>query len=494
MIGSPSAVVGAVLGTAVGDALGLPYEGLSARRGRRLFGEPDRYHLLCGRGMVSDDTEHTCMVMQALMAAGNDEEQFLRQWAWRLRLWLLGLPAGIGMATLKATLKLWIGFPPHRSGVYSAGNGPAMRSAVLGAAIADQDQLRRLVKASTRLTHTDPKAEYGALAVAMAARMASGGELPDGKRFLAELRRLLPDEGSDELLQLLDRAVGSVDRGEGTADFAVSLGLGKGVSGYMYHSVPVALHAWLSHPHDFRSAVLSVIRCGGDTDTTAAIVGGIVGSAVGKQGIPQEWLSGLAEWPRSVAWMERLGEELSAARTTGTVKRPPRLPAMPVLAQSAANRRGAVSRLPKAHAAVLMQPAAAGHGILMRPCHLPSGAPRRKIASRVRKPLECRAFRWPQRNRSGHPEAVCLFAENADSPNPALLISEHDLVNDHWWLPAPKRKGPQPHDPCGRRGPTIWAERPEETASAVLTRGPSCSAAGRATQGFWLGFPCTAAV
>ena len=218
------------------------------------------------------------MVMQALMAAGNDEEQFLRQWAWRLRLWLLGLPAGIGMATLKATLKLWIGFPPHRSGVYSAGNGPAMRSAVLGAAIADQDQLRRLVKASTRLTHTDPKAEYGALAVAMAARMASGGELPDGKRFLAELRRLLPDEGSDELLQLLDRAVGSVDRGEGTADFAVSLGLGKGVSGYMYHSVPVALHAWLSHPHDFRSAVLSVIRCGGDTDTTAAIVGGIVGA------------------------------------------------------------------------------------------------------------------------------------------------------------------------------------------------------------------------
>ena len=257
-----------------------------------------------------------------------------RELARRLRLWLLGLPAGIGLATLKATLKLWIGFSPHRSGVYSAGNGPAMRSAVLGATIADQDQLRRLVRASTRLTHTDPKAEYGALAVAMAARMASNGKPLDGKRFLAELRHLLADEGSDELLQLLDRAVGSVDRGEGTADFAVSLGLGKGVSGYMYHSVPVAVHAWLSHPRDFRSAVISVIRCGGDTDTTAAIVGGIVGSAVGKQGIPGEWLSGLAEWPRSVAWMERLGEEFAAARTAGTAKKPPRLPAVPLLARN----------------------------------------------------------------------------------------------------------------------------------------------------------------
>ena len=168
----------------------------------------------------------------------------------------------------------------------------------------------------------------------MAARMASDEKPLDGTCFLAELRHLLADDGSDELLQLLDRAVGSVARGEGTAEFAVSLGLGKGVSGYMYHSVPVAVHAWLSHPRDFRSAVISVIQCGGDTDTTAAIVGGIVGSAVGKQGIPGEWLSGLAEWPRSVAWMERLGEEFAAARAAGAAKKPPRLPAVPLLTRN----------------------------------------------------------------------------------------------------------------------------------------------------------------
>jgi ADP-ribosyl-[dinitrogen reductase] hydrolase len=334
MVISSKAVVGAVLGTAVGDALGLPYEGLSARRGRRLFGDPDNYHLLFGRGMVSDDTEHTCMVMQALMATGDDDERFAGDLARRLRLWLLGLPAGIGLATLKATLKLWLGFSPRNSGVFSAGNGPAMRSAVLGAAVDDLEQLKRLVRTSTRITHTDPKAETGALAVAMAARTASRGELPDGKRFWKQLQHVLVDAESAEFMQLMDRVVGSVDCSESTTDFAASLGLGKGVSGYMYHSVPVALHAWLSHPRDFRSAVMSVIRCGGDTDTTAAITGGIVGSAVGKQGIPEEWLSGLLEHPRSVAWMERLATELSAARIAGTSQTPPALPVISLLARN----------------------------------------------------------------------------------------------------------------------------------------------------------------
>ncbi len=308
-----SAVVGAILGTAVGDAIGLPYEGLSRRRAQRLLGTPDRYRFLFGRGMVSDDTEHACMVMQALMATGDDANRFTHDLAWRLRFWLLGLPAGIGMATLKGTLRLWLGVPPQRSGVFSAGNGPAMRSVALGTVIDDLEILRRLVTASTRLTHTDPKADYGAFAVALAAQMASSGEQPDGGRFTANLRRCLTDAASEEFLALVDRAVASVRSGETTEAFAASMGWSKGVSGYIYQTAPVVLHAWLSHPCDFRAAVTSVIRCGGDADTTAAIVGGIVGSAVGKEGIPAEWLDRLAEQPRSVAWMERLGEELASA-------------------------------------------------------------------------------------------------------------------------------------------------------------------------------------
>src|SRR4051812_14858214 len=152
---SSTATVGAILGTAVGDALGLPYENLSKRRGVRLLGEPDRHRFLCGRGMVSDDTEHTCMVAEALCAAPCDPEAFVPDLARRLRWWLLGLPAGIGLATLRATLRLWLGYGPARSGVFSAGDGPAMRSAVLGAAIDDLALLRRFVEASSRMTHTD---------------------------------------------------------------------------------------------------------------------------------------------------------------------------------------------------------------------------------------------------------------------------------------------------------------------------------------------------
>jgi hypothetical protein len=51
-------------------------------------------------------------------------------------------------------------------------------------------------------------------------------------------------------------------------------------------------------------------------------VGGIVGARVGRAGIPAEWLAGLWEWPRSVAWIERLGERLAVVCDTGTRQRP----------------------------------------------------------------------------------------------------------------------------------------------------------------------------
>ncbi|HLM47142.1 MAG TPA: ADP-ribosylglycohydrolase family protein, partial [Myxococcaceae bacterium] len=53
------AIAGALLGTLVADALGLPREGLSPQRALRLFGgAPLRHRLFLGRGVGSDDTEH----------------------------------------------------------------------------------------------------------------------------------------------------------------------------------------------------------------------------------------------------------------------------------------------------------------------------------------------------------------------------------------------------------------------------------------------------
>ena len=95
----------------------------------------------------------------------------------------------------------------------------------------------------------------------------------------------------------------------------------------MYHTVPVAFHAWLRHPDDYRAAVQTAIRCGGDADTVAAVTGALVGARVGPAGIPAEWRSGIIDWPRSVRWVEELGRRLDEGKRRAESQRPPRLAA-----------------------------------------------------------------------------------------------------------------------------------------------------------------------
>lgn len=311
-----NAISGAIIGTAVGDALGLAYEGLSPARARKLLGTPDRYRFVCSRGMVSDDTEHTCLVALALCASAGDPEPFGRRLAWGIRWWLVGMPAGVGWATLRAGVRLWFGYSHQRSGVFSAGNGPAMRSAVIGAAVSDREQLVELVKRATRITHTDQRAYIGALAVALAARQ-SAEETCDGKRLLLDLRELANAEGGTQMLLRLQDAVDSYDRQEPLAQFLRRNGHTNGASGYVVDTVGVAIRIWLNHPESFENALIEAVSCGGDADTLAAIVGGIVGARCGDTGIPTRWREGLCEWPRSVAWMGALSRELAAVMHSG---------------------------------------------------------------------------------------------------------------------------------------------------------------------------------
>jgi ADP-ribosylglycohydrolase len=310
---------------AIADALGLPYEGLSHHRARKLLGSPNRFRLIGPYGMVSDDTEHACITAQAIIASGGNTARFQRQMAWRLRFWLLGLPAAVGFATLRALVKLWVGFPPECSGVFSAGNGPAMRSPILGSAITDREQLKAWVRISTRLTHTDPKAEQGAWVIALATRLVCEQGMVAPQQFLTAIEDSFSPE-TPELVTLLQQTIASVEKGESTQIFAQSLGLERGITGYMLHTVPAVIHAWLSHPTDYPGATQSLIECGGDTDSTAAIAGGILGASLGKTAIPEKWLSHLAEWPMTINWMTQLTEKLVLAIETGEKLRPPSLP------------------------------------------------------------------------------------------------------------------------------------------------------------------------
>lgn len=312
---------GCLLGAAVGDAIGLPFEGLSRQRISKLVSGSLQHRFFFGKGMISDDTEHSCMVAQALIASEGDPAQFGKQLARRLRWWLLGLPAGIGLATLRSILKLWLGVSPNRSGVWSAGNGPAMRSAIIGVYAGDnEEKFKSLVTQSTLLTHRDPKALKGALLVAQCAAYNASTSVFDRETLLEKLSSLYKDDAI--LQELMKKVLRSVKDDESAQEFCQSMGWQKGVSGYMYQTIPVALHIALRHPRDFQSAITEAVLCGGDTDTVAAIVGGMVGSGCGRNGIPEVWINNMMEWPRSISWMTRLANTLAESSDDPQSTRP----------------------------------------------------------------------------------------------------------------------------------------------------------------------------
>jgi ADP-ribosyl-[dinitrogen reductase] hydrolase len=312
-------LAGILLGTALGDALGLPAEGLSPQRRRRYLLGPWRHRLIFGRGMISDDTEHALFVAQSLLEHPDDPAAFQRRLAWRLRWWFVALPAGIGLATAKACLKLWLGFPPTRSGVFSAGNGPAMRSALIGGYFHDRpDAIRDCVRASTLLTHTDRKAAVGAEAIARLAAWAvehDATDRPDVRTIAASLTELAPQDRA--WAQQIAHVEAAYLAGTSVADFAALLGLNKGVTGYIYHTVPVAIYAWLRHYGDFRATLEAALDCGGDTDTVGAICGALAGATVGVQNLPEQWLRGIADWPRSVGLLRKIADRLAKQQRNG---------------------------------------------------------------------------------------------------------------------------------------------------------------------------------
>lgn len=297
---------GVLIGTAVGDSLGLPAEGLSRQRIQALWKGVWRHRLIFGYGLVSDDTEHATLVALCLAQHREDSALFQRALSWKLRFWFVCLPPGVGLATARACIKMWLGFG-SQSGVFSAGNGPAMRSAIIGAFFANDPARRRdFVTASTHLTHTDPKANWAALAIAECAALESQGALTP-----SALRRQF-DTISDtpEWRALVSKMFDSLQDSASVDAFAASIGQHHAVTGYALHSVPVAIFAWLRHRPDFERALTSSLNCGGDTDSIGALVGGIAGSAVGPDGFPSEWVDPICDWPFSVNRLRRIGKGL----------------------------------------------------------------------------------------------------------------------------------------------------------------------------------------
>jgi ADP-ribosylglycohydrolase len=158
----------------------------------------------------------------------------------------------------------------------SKGNGSAMRDVIIGPYF-DRDfhRIANEARRSAEVTHFHLESIHGSIAVAVAAAVATFEAHPE-KWFWSELNMHVPDGEIKTRIQ-------TVAKMGNETNWKVVGAVGNGSSVLAVDTVPFAL--WLSHQvltkgMNFEQAMKSIIEVGGDTDTVAAMVGGIIGNKV----------------------------------------------------------------------------------------------------------------------------------------------------------------------------------------------------------------------
>lgn len=169
----------------------------------------------------------------------------------------------------------------------SFGNGAAMRVAPVGAYFAqDIEALVKHAELSALITHSHPEGVAGAIAVALAAGLASRSrESPTtARQFLDGIHQRTP---SSEVRVGIAKAR---DFEEGTTvEEAVEV-LGNGAEVSAQDTVPFSLWVAAQHLGNYENALWTAVSGLGDRDTTCAIVGGIVVMSAGIENVPKAWL------------------------------------------------------------------------------------------------------------------------------------------------------------------------------------------------------------
>jgi len=172
----------------------------------------------------------------------------------------------------------------------SFGNGGAMRVAPVGAYFEDDFEVAaHHARLSAEVTHAHPEGQAGAVAIAVASAWAcrSRGQLGSGtgwELFDPVLEYTPPSQTRAGVERARDLS------GSASVEVAVrALGNGSQVSAP--DTVPFALWCAARHIDDPCRALWSTVSGLGDRDTTCAMVGGIVASAVGVEGLPGQWLA-----------------------------------------------------------------------------------------------------------------------------------------------------------------------------------------------------------
>lgn len=310
---------GALLGVAVGDALGAPVEGFDGESARRFY-EERGWKMVSGK--YTDDTEMTIGVAESLIACkgfngAHLAQQFLRNYNESrgygpgTREVLKMLSEGVGWK--EASRKIF-------GGEGSYGNGAAMRIAPVGLLYHENaEKLREVAFKVSEITHAHELAKEGAallaFAVALACRYGCNRytvsaeeeeeEAEETKReMLRSLHAFARHRIYKEKLARIEALLHAKEDEEEARKRAVSE-LGNGEAAF--NSVPTAIFSFL-RSHDFRESIVFAISLGGDTDTIAAMTGAVSGAFYGERSIPREWLESLESGV--VAYLTKLAEDL----------------------------------------------------------------------------------------------------------------------------------------------------------------------------------------
>ena len=307
----PDRIVGSLMGTAVGDALGMPIEGLSHSyvrtyyKGIKEYRDDDQRGDL-DAGQWTDDTQMTFALVRALTdtsdpadwpAAAAETYVALRTDA---RRW--------GQTSTAAIDRLANGTPPTEAGTPDRdSDGAAMRAAPLGAwwaaTDADRDTAFAAVRAVLSVTHRHPAAlaaGWGQAAAVKHCLRLDTVEAFERDAFWTTLveettwaeEQLGGDHRVSERLQDLAPIIDS---------FPLDLrDACDGVGVRADEAWPFAVAMVARRPHLLENTLLSGINVGGDADTTGAMMGAMLGALHGWAAFPAEWKEGLEDTDRLV--------------------------------------------------------------------------------------------------------------------------------------------------------------------------------------------------
>lgn len=352
--------IGAVVGLTIGDALGAPVEGWSARRISEQFGTLMHY-ADTGRlpGAYTDDTQQALCITDVLLEQGGFDPDALAAKFVKLAEPLaepvqgvagpyFGAFRGTGPGFRESVQALRQGVSWRESGTLSAGNGTAMRVAPLGAFCRGRRfaEFRSAVFQSAWITHTDPRALSAAFMIAYSVIHAiSQGDEFHPESYLHELHSVVrdaektierrywsPDLGIDK--EACRHVSGAIERVRGWLRLDVRAAIGaiskyaqqrtqlrtNALSAFVLGSGTVTIYLFARHFEDPEDAIVTAINLGGDADTIGAMVGALVGALHGHNALPAHWRDGLRNHDAIYARAEALAHGSGMPESAPTLR------------------------------------------------------------------------------------------------------------------------------------------------------------------------------